>query len=143
MNRDANKAIFGSSEWLAIAREVLTDLVKTQADPDGRFSMCEVWTNVPAGSVGASESGRAGFYLRVQGMTSELSKGEVGDVDLKFVLDYETAARLARVTFGDGNQESSPAVDVESSPAMEVQGDVTLMPSYMQELHNRLVPRTA
>jgi hypothetical protein len=143
MNRDVDKVMFGSSEWLAIAREVLTDLVKTQADPDGRFSMCEVWTNVPAGNVGVSESGRAGFHLRVQGITSELSQGEVGDVDLKFVLDYETAARLARETFGEGNQESSPAVDVESSPAMEVQGDVTLMPSYMQELHNRLVPRTA
>ena len=150
MKLDDTKAVFGTPEWFGIVQRVFSDLVATRGEPEGRFSMCEVWTTAPESSVGSQGGGRAGFHLRVAGTTSEIVPGEVDDVDVKFVLAYTTAARLARVRFPDGSEsapqgdtETSTAVVAEDPPAMEVHGDPSLMPPYMLEFHNRLVLHTA
>ena len=55
-NEDSEKVAFGSSEWLARARQILEELVAEHGEAGTSFSVCEVFTDAPSGLIGPEDN---------------------------------------------------------------------------------------
>lgn len=129
--------VFLSREWLDQVRFVLAELVEQEGPTSGSFSMCEVFLNAPAGSVGMIEPDHVGaWHFRATGNRVQVGEGDAKDVDVRVVLEYREAVKSARAVIGS-NEEGSVETKFQ-----EVQGDLSNVPGYLTVLHNRMAPVT-
>ena len=140
MNTTA-KVDFAGPAWVDAAREVLEDLIATHGTPDLKFSVCEVFTGAPAH---VAPSGTAAWYFYVDGDSVEVGSGERDDVDLRMGGEYEAALPGARTVYTPEylaeREKQAPDPD---APQPNIQGDPSILPPWIVELHNRLAPITA
>lgn len=129
-----SKCRLASYEWLDLAREQLIEVVESSGDSKLRFSMCEVYLNAPAGLIGHS-AGRAAWHFRINAGKVFADEGEVDDVDVKYLIDYQEAEGLAKAVIDDESRVAPPR-------SLVVEGDASMMPQLLKEVHNRLVPST-
>lgn len=138
-DKTAVKVEFASTAWIEIARGALEELVAAHGEPGARFSLCEVFTDAP---LSIAATGTAAWHFYAEGTTVTVAAGEVDDADVKIRTDYQGVLPKAR-------QYYTPEILAEraSQPPEEgfdsVQGDMSLVPDYLVELHNRLCVITA
>ena len=139
MNTTA-KVDFASAAWVDAARTVLEDLVAAHPDETLKCSVCEVFTNAPAH---VAPSGTAAWHFYIDGASVTVDSGERDDVDLRLGGDYQEALPGARTVYTPeylaerAKQEPDPEVQAN------IQGDMSILPPWIVELHNRLAPITA
>ncbi|MCY3814390.1 MAG: hypothetical protein OXH15_21640 [Gammaproteobacteria bacterium] len=129
------KVDFAGAAWVDAARGVLEELVAEHCDDDTRLSVCEVFTDVPAK---VAPSGTAAWYFFINGRSVTVGTGEVDDTDVKIRADYETALPGARTVY-------TPEIvaELSSRPPPDVQGDTSIFPAWLVELHNKMALITA
>jgi hypothetical protein len=128
---------FLSPEWLELAQKNLVELVASHGVDGQTASLCEVFTDAPAGSIGMAQPGRAAWHFRIDGTTCTSGEGEADDTAVKFVFDYATILPMARMIMDPAQPSSEPP------PFLDFKGDPTTLPPYLVELHNRLAEQTA
>ena len=128
------KVAFASPEWVDVARTVLEELVAEHGETGKSYSVCEVFTEAPAGLAGADAT-TAAWHFRVVDKTVTVGEGEI-DADTNVRVDYKSVLPLARLVLTPEMlaraERNPPQVEGKST------GDRSNMPSYLAELHNRL-----
>ena len=133
------KVDFAGAAWVDAARGVLEDLVAEHCDDDTKLSVCEVFTDVPTR---VAPSGTAAWYFYIVGRSVTVGVGEVDDTDVKIRADYVTALPGARTVY-------TPEIVAEMSsrpppePPPDIQGDTSIFPAWLVELHNKMAVITA
>lgn len=121
------KVNLASPAWLRLAETILTELVTTYGKPEDKFSVCEVFLNVPAD---VNPESTVAWHFYISGSSVEVGCGETEDVEMRLAAEYEEALSVARLVY-------SPE-DVAGSQ----QDGAPQPPEYLVELHNRLAVRT-
>lgn len=135
----SGKVEFASDAWIDIARRALEEIVAEQGESGVRFSLCEVFTDAP---LSLAPSGTLAWHFYVDGKVVLVATGEVDDADVKIRTDYQGVLPQARLFYTPeilaerATQPSGAAFD-------SIQGDMSLVPEYLTELHNRLAVITA
>ena len=148
----SDRVEFISPAWIALAREVLTDLfANAKQDLSGvTFHMCEVFTDVPE-HLAQTDDGRAGWHFRVNGKSVEVGSGEIDDADMKIIADYATILPAAKMMYGKDTASAMQANQKTQAAALKngkvrSEGDFSKLPpalmSILMPLHNRLAERT-
>ncbi|EHJ59823.1 hypothetical protein NSU_3405 [Novosphingobium pentaromativorans US6-1] len=125
-------------EWFENASRILKELAAQHGKPGDSFSLCERFTGAPAE---ISPSGLAAWHFRVEGMHAEANRGETDDADLRITGDYGSTLPMARLVYTPDNAEQRKA-HAAKFPTL-IEGDVSKVPGYLSELHNRLAVITA
>jgi hypothetical protein len=88
---------FGSREWLAAIHAIFCERARLAAvaRPDYSYSICEVYTGVPA-EIATLPGGRTAWHARVRGADVTFELEERDDVDFKAVVDYATVIPLGQ-----------------------------------------------
>ena len=106
---DANYEL-GSPDWLAMLRGIFEQTVAAGGDSDDvEFSMCEVYTNVPAR---ISAEPQVAWHLRVKAGEMMFLTEEVDDVDIKIVGEWALLSKLSGLEYGDAGPPSDAAAEV-------------------------------
>ena len=134
------KVDFASAPWVDQARAVLDELVATHGEPGFAFSVCEIFTDAPTH---VAESGTAAWHFYIDGKTARVGVGEVGDTDVTIRADYETTLPAARLVYTPEILAERASQPPDENAARNVEGDMTRLPPYLVELHNRLAVITA
>ena len=134
-----DKVIFASSAWIDRARAELEDLVSAHGEPGVRFCLCEVFTDCPAD---VDPSGTLAWHFAIDGKSVHVAVGEVDDADLKIWVDYQAILPQARLVYTPEYLEER-AQQEPGSQFDRAEGDFSLTPPYITELHNRLAVITA
>jgi hypothetical protein len=133
-----NKVEFLSEEWLEVARDVLNEIVTRHGKPGDYFSLCERFTDAPAS---IAPSGLASWHFRINGTSVQADSGEINDADVTITTDYQAILPMARLVY------SPDKADLRKSHAdkhpSRIDGDISKVPPYLGELHNRLAVVTA
>lgn len=138
-DRTADKVEFATHAWIEAARMALQEIVTEHGKPGARFSLCEVFTNAPSH---LTATGSVAWHFYIDGRSVVVSAGEVDDADVKIRTDYQGILPRARQIY-------TPEILAEraSEPPEAgfdaVEGDMSLVPDYLVELHNRLAVITA
>ncbi len=135
----SEKVEFAGATWINEARRVLEALVAAHGEAGKCFSVCEVFSNAPAS---VAEHGVAAWHFRIDGKTVEVAAGEATGVDVTIRADYQTALPGARLVYTPevlAARASAPPSDKPPS----IEGDMSLAPPYLIELHNQLAVITA
>ncbi|MGI9324520.1 MAG: hypothetical protein ACR2PZ_04820 [Pseudomonadales bacterium] len=133
------KVEFASAAWIAVARRELEDLVHRHGQAGKKFSLCEIFTDAPKH---LDPSGSVAWHFYIDGTTVTVATGEVEDASVKLRTDYQGVLPQARLFYTAeilaerAQQEPGAAFDF-------VEGDLSLTPDYITELHNRLAVVTA
>lgn len=133
------KVEFASAAWVDAARTVLERLATTHCDDDTRLSVCEIFTDAPT-SVAAS--GTAAWYLRIEGKRVVVGCGEATGMDVTIRADYAAALPGARLVYTPevlAQMQSQPPPD----PRPQIEGDTSIFPAWLVELHNAMAVITA
>ena len=138
-DESTHKVEFATSAWIDIARGALEEIVAEQGKTGVRFSLCEVFTNAPAS---IDPTGIVAWHFYVDGNTVAVSSGEVDDADVKIRTDYQAVLPQAR-QFYTPEILAERATEAPGAGFDSVQGDMSLVPEYLVELHNRLCVITA
>ena len=133
---------FAGPAWIALAREILSELAAVHATPETRFSVCEVFTNAPP-DVESSRPGVAAWHFYVEGKDVRVVEGEVDDVEIKITADYASALRGARTSYPSDPTERARIRAAMGLGQGQVVGDMSRLPPWLLELHNGLAARTA
>lgn len=133
------KVIFASADWIERARHELTDLVAAYGEPGVRFSLCEVFTDVPDA---VDPTGTFAWYFYIDGKSVTVGVGEVDDADVKIRTDYQGVLPQARTVYTPEYLEAR-AHQPAGAQFDHAEGDFGLTPPYITELHNRLAGITA
>ena len=140
MNDQATEKVeFASTAWIDIARSGLEELVARRGTAGARFSLCEVFTDAPAT---IAPTGRAAWHFFADGTTVAVSAGEVDDADVKICTDYQGVLPRAR-EFYTPEILAERANEPPGAGFDSVEGDMSLVPEYLVELHNMLCVITA
>ncbi|MCH7816648.1 MAG: hypothetical protein IIC60_08785 [Proteobacteria bacterium] len=135
-NEDSEKVAFGSSEWLARARQILEELVAEHGEAGTSFSVCEVFTDAPSGLIGP-EDNVAAWHFSIVDNSVTVGEGESENADLQVKIDYHEVLPRARLVY-------TPEILEEMQRNPPDPGfDRSKIPSYLVELHNRLAVITA
>jgi hypothetical protein len=88
---------FGSREWLAAIHAIFCERARLAAvaRPDYAYSICEVYTGVPA-EIAILPGGRTAWHARVRGADVTFELEERDDVDFKAIVDYATVIPLGQ-----------------------------------------------
>ena len=133
------KVDFASAPWVDQARAVLDELVATHGEPGFAFSACEIFTDAPAH---VAETGTAAWHFYIDGKTVRVGVGEVDGTDVTIRADYESTLPATRLVYTP-EILAERAANPDENAASHVEGDMTNMPPYLVELHNRLAVITA
>lgn len=136
-----------SAAWLAMVEDVLQAAItgaRTRGELDGtRFSMCEVYTDVPPS---VSDTSRVAWTIRVTEQASTFELAERDDVDIKVVGDWATLLRFARVEFGDEPPERTEAgaalIGAITAGRVRISGDPRQRPHLFAGTHDEIAHRT-
>ena len=88
---------FGSAEWLAALHAIICERARAAAvsHPDFSYSICEVYTDVPA-DIALRPGGRTAWHAVVRGADVSFELKESDAVDFKAVVDYATVIPLGQ-----------------------------------------------
>ena len=88
---------FGTREWLAALHAIICERARVAAvsRPDFSYSICEVYTDVPA-ELALQPGGRTAWYATVRGADVSFELEERDAVDFKAVADYATVVPLGQ-----------------------------------------------
>ena len=138
---------FGSRDWFhALDRAIrrLADAAGAEMT-DVRWSVCEVFTDVPAHLAQTSE-GKAAWHCRVRGREIDFGLGEIDDAELKIVADYATALPLAHAVLADPEVQArvnETLAQAMMAGKMRIQGSLDARPAAFANLHDEMVAVTA
>ncbi|MDH3640530.1 MAG: hypothetical protein OES38_00410 [Gammaproteobacteria bacterium] len=138
-NENKGKVDFASAAWIDITRRELEALVAVHGKPGVQFGFCEIFTDAPSH---ISASGEVAWYFRTNGKSVEVAAGTLKGADVTITTDYAGVLPQAR-------QYYTPEILAERAKEPpgaafdSVQGDLSLVPDYLVELHNRLAVITA
>ena len=132
----SEKVPFASHAWLRHARVILAKLVAEHGVAGKSFSVCEVFTDAPAGLVGPDDN-IAAWHFRISGKSVSVGEGEIEGADMEARVDYEEVLPRARMVYTPQMLEQLRKNPPDSSI------DRSNVPAYLVELHNRLAVITA
>lgn len=139
MPSDDPKVEFGSNGWIEAARRALESLVATYGEPGVSFSLCEVFTDAPTH---LAATGVLVWHFYIDGKTVKVASGEIDDATVKLRTDYQGVLPQARLFYTpeilEQRAQQEPGANFDS-----VEGDLSLTPLYITELHNQLAVLTA
>ena len=133
------KIEFAGPAWVEKARVVLEELVAEHGEDGKTFSVCEVFTNAPRALVA---SGIAAWHFYIDGRVVQVGTGEVDDTDVKIRAGYVETLPAARLVYTP-EVLAELAKNPSSNSTVVVEGDMSVMPQYLIEMHNRLAVITA
>ncbi len=139
MVEKSEKVEVASPAWIAIARKELEDLVGTHGQAGEKFSLCEIFTEAPKH---LDPSGSLAWHFYIDGTSVIVGTGEVDDATVKLHTDYQGILPQARLVYTP-EILAERAKEEPVSAFDSVEGDLTLTPDYITELHNRLAVVTA
>ena len=134
----ATKVPFASPAWVEIARGVLEDLVREHGQEGHSFSVCEVFTDAPVEI--ADEDGFAAWNFYIDGKSVSVGCGRVFDTDVQLQATWELVLPRARLVYTPellADRAKNPP-EQPADPNASQNGDMTKMPPYLLELHNRM-----
>jgi hypothetical protein len=132
------KVPFAGPAWVDAARGVLQELVAEHGVDGAKFSVCEAFAAAPLEF--ADEDGFAAWHFYIDGKDVQVGRGRVGDVDVTIQATWELVLPMARLVYTPellAQWEKNPPERPEDPNALQ-NGDMTNMPPYLMELHNRL-----
>ena len=139
------RLVFASNAWLDALRSIMVQRAEAANGdlPDG-FSMCEVFTDVPAE---VNDSSRVAWHCRVADGAFAWELGEVDDVQRKIVADWETILPVARTVFAE---DPAKAAEVQQAMAkalaegkVSVTGGLGPQPTVFAAVHDEIARLTA
>lgn len=133
------KLEFGSNPWVDKARSVLKELVAEHGQEGKAFSVCEVFTEAP---VTIATRGVVAWHFYIDGHTVRVGTGEVDDTDVKICADYAETLPNARLVYTP-EVLADRAQNPPSNTTIQVEGDMSLMPEYLIDMHNQMAVLTA
>jgi hypothetical protein len=139
---DVSKVPFASPAWVDIARGVLEELVSQHGVEGETCNVCEAFIDAPAEISNAD--GVAAWYFYIDGKSVRAAAGRDPDCDIQIQATWELSLPGARLVYTpelraewEKNPPQRPA-----DPNQKVEGDMTGLPSYLGELHNRMAVLT-
>ncbi len=133
------KVHFASPAWVDQARVVLEALVAEHGEDGKTFSVCEVFSEAPSA---VAASGTAAWHFYIEGRTVRVGVGEADDTDVRIRADYQATLPEARLVYTpEILAERAKRAPGEST--VQIEGDMSVMPQYLIELHNRMAVMTA
>ena len=133
------KLDFAGPDWIEQARVVLDALVAEHGEDGKTFSMCEMFSGAP---MGIAASGTAAWHFYIDGRAVRVGTGEAEDTDARIRADYEATLPDARLVYTSeilAERAQQPA----DGSTVQVEGDMSAMPPYLIEFHNRMALITA
>ena len=136
------KYVFASPEWVEFAGRVLEELVAEVGEEGQAISVCEVIVEVPRE---INDDGCAGWSFYVDGKNVRFHPQRMDDTELLLQGTWELELPGARTVYTPeylAEQEKNPTPRPED-PNMVIEGDLTRLPPWIMEFHNRLAAVTA
>ena len=110
---------FLSKPWFAALHAIIWEKARNASDPNLRYSICEVFTDVPS-SLATLPGGRVAWHAIVRGSEVLFGLSERDDVDLKATADYGAVLPLARF---DTRGQADRATELQAmAQSLAVQG---------------------
>jgi hypothetical protein len=134
------KVEFAGPEWMDAIESKLRRMA--EANPDWRFGICEVFTDAPKH---LAPDGVIAWHCRVADGKLDFRMGEVDDIDIKNVADYDAILPFARLhltpeTQADYEKMSARAL---ADGKLKRVGDAAKLPPAIHVLHNEMAEITA
>lgn len=132
------KVAFASPDWVEIARGVLEDIVSEHGQEGQSFSVCEAFADAPAEI--ADDDGFAAWNFYIDGTSVRVGCGRVDDTDVHLQATWELVLPVARLVYTPelmAEWKKNPP-ERPPDPNASQSGDMTKMPPYLLELHNRM-----
>lgn len=87
---------FASRPWFAALHAIICEkaAMAARSQPDFSYSICEVFTGVPA-ELATEPQGRCAWHAVIRGAKVEFALSEVDNADMKAVADYTSVLPLA------------------------------------------------
>ena len=136
------KYTFVSPGWIEMATAVLQKLIGQHGEEGVRYSVCEAFVDAPPEF--ADSEGLAAWHFFVDGKDVRVSSGKVDDADVYIQATWETSLPSARLVYtpeliAERTKNPPKAPD---DPNQMVRGDISILPSYLGELHNVMAVAT-
>lgn len=138
MTENQVKVPFASPAWVHTARGVLEDLVAQHGEDGNTYSVCEAFAEAPKEISDAN--GFAAWHFYVDGKNVRVGTGRVTDTDIQIQATWELSLAGAKTVYTPelrAEWEKNPP-ERPPDPNQKIEGDMTTLPSYLSELHNRL-----
>lgn len=132
------KYVYASPDWIECAGRILTDMVSEFGEEGQSFSFCEILCEAPKEF--AEEDGRVYWSVYVDGKKCRSIRGRAEETDLVLQGTWELALDGARRVYTpelleEWAKNPPPPPD---DPNMDLQGDMSILPPWMTEFHNRV-----
>lgn len=136
----ARKVEFAGPEWMAAIEAKLRSFA--EANPDARFGICEVFTDCPAH---LAPNGVIAWHCRIADGKLDFRMGEVDDVEIKNVADYEAVLPFARLMLTPETQAEYLQMSERALAEGKLKrfGDASKLPPAIHGLHNEMAEITA
>lgn len=134
------KLDFAGAEWVDAARGILEDIVAQHGEAGKAYSVSEAFTDAPSH---VAPSGLAAWHFHIDGKSVRVGVGEDKNADIRIRADYQSSLPGARLVYTPeiiAERQNQPPPD---ESAGSVEGDMSALPPYLVELHNRLAVLTA
>lgn len=131
---------FAGPAWMTAIEEKLR--VFARANPNARFGICEVFTDSPKH---LAADGVIAWHCRIADGALDFRMGEVDDVDVKNVADYQAILPFARLHLDAETQATYQQMSAEALASGKLKrfGDATKLPPEIHGLHNEMAAITA
>ncbi len=135
---DQAKVPFVSPAWIDIAREVLEELVAEHGEEGQTLSVCEAFAEAREDI--ADADGFASWHFYIDGKNVRVAAGRADDVDIQIQASWEPSLPGARLVYTPELREEWAKNPPQRAPDphQKIEGDMSSLPSYLGELHNRL-----
>lgn len=135
-----SKVEFAGPEWMAAIESKLARMAA--ANPDWRFGLCEVFTDSPKH---LAADGTIAWHARVSGGKVDFRMGEVDDVDIKNIADYQAILPFARLHLTPETQADYVKMSERALADGKLKriGDSSKLPPAIHALHNEMAEITA
>ena len=138
MTDNMEKVPFASPAWVELARDVLEDLIEQHGEDGVNYSVCEAFAEAPDEI--SDDDGFAAWYFYVKGRSVRVGVGRKTDTDIQIQATWKLSLESARTVYTPelrAEWEKNPP-QRPPDPNQKLVGEMTTLPSYLGELHNRL-----
>ena len=138
MTDNQEKVPFASPAWVEIARGVLEDLIEQNGEDGVNYSVCEAFAEAPDEI--SDDDSFAAWYFYVEGKNVRVGVGRKADTDIQIQATWKLSLEGARTVYTPelrAEWEKNPP-QRPPDPNQKLVGEMTALPSYLGELHNRL-----
>jgi len=140
------KYAFATPEWFACLNGIAVERAAAVGakHPDVRFSMCEVFNNVPTS---LSNTGRLAWHVVIRGTEVEFGTTERDDVDLKYIADFDAIRPLAHYDTQGSPERAAElgklVADLTSRGLLKMSGSPSPGAALIGSFHDAIVRLTA